>query len=66
MSLEFDVFVIGPIGAATPTVIPVRTTDTGHSSGVHVPTLSPVVSGDVAYNQTHMWLSGRVQPQTGW
>jgi len=34
------------------------TTDTGHSSIVHVPDLSLVVSGDAVYNQTHMWLSG--------
>ena len=47
-----------PIGAATATIIPVGTTDTGHSSVVHVPALSLVVSGDVVYNQTHMWLSG--------
>jgi glyoxylase-like metal-dependent hydrolase (beta-lactamase superfamily II) len=46
------------IGAATATVIPVGITDTGHSSVVHVPALSLVVSGDVVYNQTHMWLSG--------
>ncbi|MEU2618576.1 MBL fold metallo-hydrolase [Streptomyces sp. NPDC007157] len=47
-----------PIGAATATVIPVGTTDTGHSSVVHVPELSLVVSGDVVYNRTHMWLAG--------
>lgn len=47
-----------PVGAAAATVIPVGTTDTGHSSVVHVPSLSLVVSGDVVYNQTHMWLSG--------
>jgi glyoxylase-like metal-dependent hydrolase (beta-lactamase superfamily II) len=47
-----------PIGAATATIIPVGTTDTGHSSVVHVPALGLVVSGDVVYNQTHMWLSG--------
>ena len=45
-----------PIGGSTATVIPVGTTDTGHSSVVHVPDLSLVVSGDVVYNQTHMWL----------
>jgi glyoxylase-like metal-dependent hydrolase (beta-lactamase superfamily II) len=39
-------------------VIPVGATDTGHSSVVHVPALSLVVSGDVVYNQTHMWLRG--------
>jgi glyoxylase-like metal-dependent hydrolase (beta-lactamase superfamily II) len=37
---------------------PIGTTDTGHSSVVHVPALGLVVSGDVVYNQTHMWLSG--------
>ncbi|MFG3023136.1 MBL fold metallo-hydrolase [Streptomyces sp. NPDC048254] len=47
-----------PVGAATATVIPVGTTDTGHSSVVHVPELSLVVSGDVVYNRTHMWLAG--------
>jgi glyoxylase-like metal-dependent hydrolase (beta-lactamase superfamily II) len=47
-----------PAGGSTATVIPVGTTDTGHSSVVHVPALSLVVSGDVVYNQTHMWLRG--------
>jgi glyoxylase-like metal-dependent hydrolase (beta-lactamase superfamily II) len=45
-----------PVGGSAATVIPVGTTDTGHSSVVHVPGLSLVVSGDVVYNQTHMWL----------
>jgi glyoxylase-like metal-dependent hydrolase (beta-lactamase superfamily II) len=47
-----------PVGDSAATVIPVGTTDTGHSSVVHVPGLSLVVSGDVVYNQTHMWLRG--------
>lgn len=47
-----------PVGGSTATVIPVGTTDTGHSSVVHVPRLGLVVSGDVVYNQTHMWLQG--------
>jgi glyoxylase-like metal-dependent hydrolase (beta-lactamase superfamily II) len=47
-----------PVGGSTATIIPVGTTDTGHSSVVHVPDLSLVVSGDVVYNRTHMWLSG--------
>jgi glyoxylase-like metal-dependent hydrolase (beta-lactamase superfamily II) len=47
-----------PIGGSSATVIPVGTTDTGHSSVVHVPDLSLVVSGDVVYNRTHMWLAG--------
>jgi glyoxylase-like metal-dependent hydrolase (beta-lactamase superfamily II) len=47
-----------PVGGSTATVIPVGTTDTGHSSVVHVPGLSLVISGDVVYNQTHMWLRG--------
>ncbi len=47
-----------PVGGSAATVIPVGTTDTGHSSVVHVPVLSLVVSGDVVYNQTHMWLRG--------
>ena len=45
------------IGGTKATVIPVGTTDTGHSSVVHVPSLGLVVSGDVVYNQTHMWLA---------
>ncbi|MCI3270566.1 MBL fold metallo-hydrolase [Streptomyces cylindrosporus] len=45
-------------GSSSATVIPVGTTDTGHSSVVHVPELSLVVSGDVVYNRTHMWLAG--------
>jgi glyoxylase-like metal-dependent hydrolase (beta-lactamase superfamily II) len=47
-----------PIGGTAATLIPVGTTDTVHSSVVHVPGLSLVVSGDVVYNQTHMWLRG--------
>jgi glyoxylase-like metal-dependent hydrolase (beta-lactamase superfamily II) len=47
-----------PVGGSAATAIPVGTTDTGHSSVVHVPGLSLVVSGDVVYNQTHMWLRG--------
>src|ERR1700729_3658769 len=47
-----------PVGGSTATVIPVGASDTGHSSVVHVPPLGLVVSGDVVYNQTHMWLSG--------
>jgi glyoxylase-like metal-dependent hydrolase (beta-lactamase superfamily II) len=46
------------VGSSTATLIPVGTTDTGHSSVVHVPGLSLVVSGDAVYNQTHTWLSG--------
>jgi glyoxylase-like metal-dependent hydrolase (beta-lactamase superfamily II) len=45
-----------PVGRSAVTLIPVGTTDTGHSSVVHAPDLSLVVSGDVVYNQTHMWL----------
>ena len=52
-----------PIGSSEAMVIPVGTTDTGHSSVVHVPGLSLVVSGDVVYNQTHMWLM-RSTPDT--
>lgn len=47
-----------PVGGSAATVIPVGTTDTGHSSVVHIPGLSLVVAGDVVYNQTHMWLQG--------
>ena len=47
-----------PVGGSVATVIPVGVTDTGHSSVVHVPGLSLVVSGDVVYNQTHMWMRG--------
>ncbi len=52
-----------PIGGSAARVIPVGTTDTGHSTVVHVPVLSLVVSGDVVYNQTHMWLM-RSTPDT--
>src|SRR5262249_20975620 len=45
-----------PVGGSVATLIPVGTTDTGHSSVVHVPGLSLVISGDAVYNQTHMWL----------
>ncbi|MGW2161427.1 MBL fold metallo-hydrolase [Nonomuraea sp. NPDC001699] len=47
-----------PIGASFATVIPVGTTDTVHSTVLHVPDLSLVVAGDVVYNQTHMWMMG--------
>jgi glyoxylase-like metal-dependent hydrolase (beta-lactamase superfamily II) len=47
-----------PVGASAATVIAVGATDTGHSSVVHVPGLSLIVSGDVVYNRTHLWLSG--------
>jgi glyoxylase-like metal-dependent hydrolase (beta-lactamase superfamily II) len=47
-----------PVGDSVATVIPVGTTDTGHSSVVHVPGLSLVVTGDVVYNDTHMWMRG--------
>lgn len=45
-----------PIGGTTATLLPVGTTDTGNSSIVHVPGLSLIVSGDVVYNRTHMWM----------
>ena len=45
-----------PIGGSAANLIPVGTTDTVHCSVVHVPGLRLVVSGDVVYNQTHMWL----------
>src|SRR6516225_7014679 len=47
-----------PVGSSAATLIPAATTDTKHSSVVHVPALSLVVSGDAVYNQTHMWLRG--------
>jgi glyoxylase-like metal-dependent hydrolase (beta-lactamase superfamily II) len=47
-----------PIGGSEAALIAVGTTDTGHSSVVRIPGLGLVVSGDVVYNQTHMWLSG--------
>lgn len=47
-----------PIGDSAARVIPAGTSDTGHSSVVLVPGLNLVVSGDVVYNQTHMWLRG--------
>jgi glyoxylase-like metal-dependent hydrolase (beta-lactamase superfamily II) len=52
-----------PIGGSAATVIGVGTTDTDQSTVVHVPALSLVVSGDVVYNQTHMWLR-QSTPQT--
>lgn len=45
-----------PIGGTTATLLPVGTTDTVNSSIVHVPGLSLIVSGDVVYNRTHMWM----------
>jgi glyoxylase-like metal-dependent hydrolase (beta-lactamase superfamily II) len=45
-----------PIGGSVARVIPVGTSDTAHSTVVHVPDLDLIVSGDVVYNQTHMWL----------
>ena len=47
-----------PVGDSAATLIPVGTTDTEHSSVLYEPSLSLVVSGDVVYNQTHMWLRG--------
>jgi glyoxylase-like metal-dependent hydrolase (beta-lactamase superfamily II) len=47
-----------PVGGSDVTLIPVGATDTGNSSVVYAPGLSLVVSGDVVYNQTHMWLAG--------
>ena len=45
-----------PIGDEVATVVPVGTTDSDLSTVLHVPALGLVVSGDVVYNQTHMWL----------
>jgi glyoxylase-like metal-dependent hydrolase (beta-lactamase superfamily II) len=47
-----------PIGGSTAKIIPVGSSDTGHSTVVHVADLSLIVSGDVVYNQTHMWMMG--------
>ena len=47
-----------PIGGRVATVVAVGTTDTELSSVVHVPALGLVVSGDVVYNRTHMWMRG--------
>ena len=47
-----------PIGDIAATVVPVGTTDSDLSTVLHVPALGLVVSGDVVYNQTHMWLRG--------
>jgi glyoxylase-like metal-dependent hydrolase (beta-lactamase superfamily II) len=47
-----------PIGDQVAAAVPVGTTDTDLSSVVHVPALGLVVSGDVVYNQTHMWSRG--------
>lgn len=46
------------IGGGVAHVLPVGTTDTDLSTLVHVPELSLVVSGDVVYNNTHLWLRG--------
>jgi glyoxylase-like metal-dependent hydrolase (beta-lactamase superfamily II) len=54
-----------PVGRSAATVIGVGTTDTGQTTVVHVPALSLVVSGDVVYNQTHMWLSGSTADTRG-
>jgi glyoxylase-like metal-dependent hydrolase (beta-lactamase superfamily II) len=45
-------------GDVAATVVPVGTTDSDLSTVLHVPALGLVVSGDVVYNQTHMWLRG--------
>jgi len=45
-----------PIGDEVATVVPVGTTDSDLSTVLHVPALGLLVSGDVVYNQTHMWL----------
>jgi glyoxylase-like metal-dependent hydrolase (beta-lactamase superfamily II) len=56
-----------PIGDSAASLIPVGTSDTGHSSVVHVPSLSLVVSGDVVYNQTHMWMrSSTPETRASW
>jgi glyoxylase-like metal-dependent hydrolase (beta-lactamase superfamily II) len=48
-----------PIGGSSAAIlVPVGITDTGNSSIAYIPDLSLIVSGDVVYNQTHMWLSG--------
>ena len=46
------------IGGAFAHIRPVGRTDTDLSTVVHVPELGLVVSGDVVYNDTHMWLRG--------
>jgi glyoxylase-like metal-dependent hydrolase (beta-lactamase superfamily II) len=56
-----------PVGGSVAKLIPVGTTDTGHSSVVHVPDLDLVISGDVVYNDTHMWLQGSTpESRTSW
>ena len=56
-----------PIGDQVAAAVPVGTTDTDLSSVVHVPALGLVVSGDVVYNQTHMWLRGStVESRASW
>jgi glyoxylase-like metal-dependent hydrolase (beta-lactamase superfamily II) len=39
-------------------------TDTSHSTGLHVPSLGLVVSGDAVYNNTHLFL-GEYRDETG-
>jgi glyoxylase-like metal-dependent hydrolase (beta-lactamase superfamily II) len=46
------------VGAGIAHIVPVGTTDTDLSTVVRVPELGLVVSGDVVYNNTHMWLKG--------
>jgi glyoxylase-like metal-dependent hydrolase (beta-lactamase superfamily II) len=46
------------VGDQTAILISVGTTDTDHSSVLHIPTLGLVVAGDVVYNDVHMWLAG--------
>jgi glyoxylase-like metal-dependent hydrolase (beta-lactamase superfamily II) len=47
-----------PLAGSTARLIPVGITDTHHSSVVYLADLDLVVSGDVVYNQTHMWMRG--------
>ena len=55
------------IGTGVAHVLPVGTTDTELSTVVHVPELALVVSGDVVYNNTHMWLTGSTpQSRADW
>jgi glyoxylase-like metal-dependent hydrolase (beta-lactamase superfamily II) len=51
------------IGRSTATAIPLGPTDTGHSTVLSIQDGGLVMSGDVVYNRTHMWLA-RSTPQT--
>ncbi|MGI3786186.1 MAG: hypothetical protein ACRYG2_36030 [Janthinobacterium lividum] len=46
------------VGGHVIRAVDVGSSDVPSSSVVHIPELAAVLSGDVAYNNTHMWLAG--------